>query len=376
MNKRFYLLGLPLMIIALVAGCSSDSRLTLGDGITLQRLPEGGRLPQAIVDDTGAVHVVYFEGESRAGDLRYVQLSPGGSTWSEPKYVNSQAGTVVGIGPIDGGQVALGKDGRLHVVWFKLGRTEFLYTRTRDDGAGFEPQFSIAAGEGVEAGPSVAADGAGNVYVFWHTGDPPESDRSVFLAISRDDGFTFTPARSISGAAEGACDCCALHSIVDNSGVLYASYRGAGENTRRGQRLLTSRDQGETFSDELIDLWEINACPISTTGLTTGHQGTQVAWETQGQVFFSPVERLDNKITPSGTADARRRNPRVATSPNGTSLLVWGDAISWQAGGLFHWQQFDASGRPTGKHGTGPEIPDGSVPAVVAKPDGTFLVIY
>ena len=85
MNKRFYLLGLPLMIIALVAGCSSDSRLTLGDGITLQRLPEGGRLPQAIVDDTGAVHVVYFEGESRAGDLRYVQLSPGGSTWSEPK---------------------------------------------------------------------------------------------------------------------------------------------------------------------------------------------------------------------------------------------------------------------------------------------------
>ena len=166
MNKRFYLLGLPLMIISLVAGCSSDSRLTLGDGITLQRLPEGGRLPQAIVDDTGAVHVVYFEGESRAGDLRYVQLSPGGSTWSEPKYVNSQAGTVVGIGPIDGGQVALGKDGRLHVVWFKLGRTEFLYTRTRDDGAGFEPQFSIAAGEGVEAGPSVAADGTGNVYVF------------------------------------------------------------------------------------------------------------------------------------------------------------------------------------------------------------------
>ena len=376
MNKRFYLLGLPLMIIALVAGCSSDSRLTLGDGITLQRVPEGGRLPQAIVDDTGAVHVVYFEGESRAGDLRYVQLSPGGSTWSEPKYVNSQAGTVVGIGPIDGGQVALGKDGRLHVVWFKLGRTEFLYTRTRDDGAGFEPQFSIAAGEGVEAGPSVAADGTGNVYVFWHTGDPPESDRSVFIAVSRDDGFTFAPSRPVSGAAEGACDCCALHSIVDNSGVLYASYRGAGENTRRGQRLLTSRDQGETFSDELIDLWEINACPISTTGLTTGHQGTQVAWETQGQVFFSPVERLDNKITPSGTADARRRNPRVATSPNGTSLLVWGDAISWQAGGLFHWQQFDASGRPTGKHGTGPEIPDGSVPAVVAKPDGTFLVIY
>ena len=84
----------------------------------------------------------------------------------------------------------------------------------------------------------------------------------------------------------------------------------------------------------------------------------------------------DRAGVPSGAADARRRNPRVATNPNGDSLLVWGDAISWQAGGLFHWQQFDASGRPTGEQGTGPEIPDGSVPAVVAKPDGTFLAIY
>ena len=32
--------------------------------------------------------------------------------------------------------------------------------------------------------------------------------------------------------------------------------------------------------------------------------------------------------------------------------------------------------RETGKSGTGAEIPDGSLPAVVAEPDGTFLVIY
>jgi hypothetical protein len=55
---------------------------------------------------------------------------------------------------------------------------------------------------------------------------------------------------------------------------------------------------------------------------------------------------------------------------------VWGDAISWQAGGSFHWQQFDSADQPIGDSGTGSEIPDGSLPAVVAEPDGTFLVIY
>ena len=360
----------------LLSGCGSGPT-GLSDAVSLLRLPEGGRLPQAVIDDAGTAHVVYFEGEPRAGDLRYVTRAPGSSVWSDPIRVNDQPGTVVGIGPIDGGQLALGKDGRLHVVWFKLGRTEFLYTRTNDDGTAFEPQFALAAGEGVEAGPSVAADDAGNVYVFWHTGEPPEAERSVFMAVSLDDGWTFAPAVPVSSHAEGACDCCALHARTDDVGV-YVSYRGAGENIRRGQRLLTSRDHGETFSDELIDLWEINACPISTTGLADGPNGMTVAWETEGQVYFTPTDALTTTkgVSPPGTAAARRRNPRVAVNSRGESLLVWGDAISWQAGGTFHWQRFDATGQPTDDSGAGPEIPDGSLPAVVAEPDGSFLVVY
>lgn len=359
----------------LVCGCGNGPT-RLSEEVRLLRLPEDGRLPQAVIDDTGIVHVVYFEGEPRAGDLRYVTLAPGASAWSEPMFVNSQPGTVVGIGPIDGGQLALGKDGRLHVVWFKLGRTEFLYARSNDAGTGFESQFSLAAGEGVEAGPSVAADDLGNVYVFWHTGEPPEAERSVFVAISHDEGWTFAPARPISSETEGACDCCALQARADDTGGVYVSYRGAGENIRRGQRLLTSRDRGETFSDELIDLWEINACPISTTGLTDGLNGVTVAWETEGQVYFTPTDALASSVSPPGTAEARRRNPRVAVNDRGESLLVWGDAISWQAGGTFHWQRFNTVGQPIDDFGAGPEIPDGSLPAVVAEPDGSFLVIY
>ena len=348
----------------------------LSEAVTLLRLPEGGRLPRAVIDDGGTVHVVYFTGEPRGGDLLYVSRAPDASAWSEPRRVNSAPGSVVGIGPIDGGQIALGKDGRLHVVWFKLGRTEFLYTRTNEAGTGFEPQFAIAAGEGVEAGPSIAADRAGNVYVFWHTGEPPDAERSVFMTASHDDGRIFSAARPVNGETEGACDCCGLHAMTDEEGAVYVSYRGAGENVRRGQRLMTSLDRGETFTDELIDLWEINACPISTTSLARGPEGMAVSWETAGQVHVSPARALQRAASPAGAAAARRKNPAVAVNHRGETLLGWGDGFGWQSGGTFHWQIFDAAGEPRAEPGTGPEIPDGSLAAIVAEPDGTFLVTF
>lgn len=349
----------------------------LGVGVTLLPLPAGGRLPRAAVDAGGAVHVVYFQGEPRAGDLLHVTRAPGAEDWSEPRYVNSDPGSVVGIGPIDGGQLALGRDGRLHVVWFKLGRTEFLYTRTDDAGTGFEPQFALASGEGVEAGPSIAADRRGNLYVFWHTGGPPDAERSVFMTVSRDDGRTFSAARPVNGEAEGACDCCGLQAMTDEAGAVFVSYRGAGENVRRGQRLLTSRDRGATFSDELLDPWEINACPISTTSLARGPAGMVVSWETAGQVFAAAAGGKPRQAaSPAGAAAARRKNPAVAVNHRGETLLGWGDGFGWRSGGTFRWQLFDADGAPLGGPGTGPEIPEGSLAAVVAEPDGTFLVTF
>ena len=371
------LLGAAVLAAAFLAGACGP--VTLSDSITLLRLPEGGRLPRAVIDDDGAVHAVYFEGDPRGGDLRYVTRAPGASAWSEPRYVNSQPGTVVGIGPIDGGQMALGRDGRLHVVWFKLGRTEFFYTRTNDDGTGFEPQFALAGGAGVEAGPSVAADRSGNVYVFWHTGEPPDAERAVFMTASHDDGRTFSAARPVSPPAEGACDCCGLQALVGASGLsegeLYVSYRGAGDNVRRGQRLLMSGDGGETFGDSELDPWEINACPISTTSLANGPDGVTVAWETRGQVYFKEIHVVEPASSPAGEVTARRKNPAVAVNDRYETLLAWGDGPGWQSGGTFHWQLFDGD-RATAEHGTGPDIPDGSFAAVVAEPDGRFLVVF
>src|SRR4051794_33977196 len=87
-------------------------------------------------------------------------------------------------GTIRGGQLALGKAGRAHVVWFGTSKalprgplnpamaadspyngTPLLYSRLDDAGTAFEPQRNLMqATFGLDGGPSVAADPLGNVY--------------------------------------------------------------------------------------------------------------------------------------------------------------------------------------------------------------------
>ncbi len=342
------------------------------------RIPEGGGMPRAVVDVEGTLHVVYADRGGSRVDLFHVTREAGATGWSKPRQVNSRALSVTGLGPIDGAQLALGPDGRLHVVWMRSEPPAFFYTRSLADGSGFEPQRELPADEpgSVEAGPAVAADDGGNVYVFWHAGAFDDARRSVFLATSRDGGETFEPARRVSPASAGACACCGLAAAIDARGAVHVSYRGAGDNVRRGQRLLTSTDHGRTFADRLVQPWELGACPVSTTSLFAGPGGLTVAWETQGQVHFAGIDRLDAVRAPPGEARFRRKNPVVAVGPGGDTLLAWGDGPGFSFGGSLHWQVFDAAGRPVGESGGGTgTIIEGSTVAAVVQ-EGRFLVVF
>ena len=371
---RFGRVAVSFLLLSSVAWAG----LTSPAAVEMLRLPDGGRLPRAVVDADETLHVVYVQGGTTRANLFHVTRESGAPGWSEPRRVNSRDLSVSGVGPIDGAQLALGADDRLHVVWLRSEPASFFYTRSRADGSGFEPQRDLSTGDegAVEAGPAVAADRRGNVYVFWHAGAVEDARRGVYLTVSRDGGTTFEPPRRVSPAAEGACACCGLAAVRDPGGAVHVSYRGAGDNVRRGQRLLTSTDDGRTFSDRLVHPWELGACPVSTTSLFAGPGGPTAAWETAGQVHFAGVDRLDAVRSPPGKARFRRKNPVVAADARGDTLLAWGDGPGFSFGGSLHWRIFDAAGRPVGEPGGGTgAIISGSTAAAVVQ-DGRFLVIY
>ena len=342
------------------------------------RIPEGGRMPRAVVDAEGTLHLVYVADGTDRGNLFRVTRASGAPGWSEPQRVNSRDLSVAGVGPIDGAQLAADPDGRVHAVWLQSEPRRFVYARSREDGSGFEPQRALSTGEegDLEAGPAVAVDRSGNVFVFWHAGAAADARRSVYLRASRDGGTTFEPARRVSPEAEGACACCNLSAMSGPAGAVRVSYRAAGDNVRRGQRLLTSTDAGRTFSDRLVDPWTLAACPVSTTTLFAGPRGAKVSWETEGQVYFADVDRLEAVRSPPGRARFRRKNPVVAVDSRGDTLLAWGDGPGFSFGGSLHWQVFDSTGHPRGEPGGGPDlILTGSVAAAVVH-DDRFLVIH
>jgi hypothetical protein len=374
-----------------VCGLAQSATSTQTGDVSLVRVPTGGLQPQVAVDSSGAIHVLYFQGDPAHGNLFYTQLNPTSLQFSPPMRVNTQPDSAVATGSMRGGQIALGQGGRLHVAWdgsdkattrAAEGRTPVLYTRMNDARTAFEPERNLVQVSVFADAAGIAADVTGNVYVAWHAqvpGGKDESDRRLWLARSSNDGRTFATETAASNAAIGACGCCGVRAHADRRGTLRVLFRSAVDMTHRDTYLLTSSDKGATFSSDLMQPWNIGACPMSTFGLF--EVGTEVlaAWETGGQLQWLRIDettgRRSNWTTPTG-ASTNRRYPAIAGNARGEVLLAWIEGASWNKGGALAWQRFGADGKPAGAIGRRVDTPAWDIPAVAVKPDGSFVVLY
>jgi hypothetical protein len=147
--------------------------------VQLIRTPNGGLQPQATVDAKGVLHLVYFKGEAKAGDLFYVRQTPGRDEFSVPLRVNNLATSAIAVGTIRGAQLAVAPDGRVHVAWNGTKAVEgaphtgapMWYARLNDAGTAFEPQRDVMQFTGgLDGGGAITVAGGLNVFVFWHGG--------------------------------------------------------------------------------------------------------------------------------------------------------------------------------------------------------------
>ena len=365
--------------------------------VELARVPNGGVQPEIAVDEARVVHMVYLAGEPAASNVFYVRSTDGGRSFSRPLRVNSQDGSAVATGTIRGAQIAIGRNGRVHVAW--NGSTSagtipavpgsppahasmpMLYARTNAAATAFEPQRNLMTRTvNLDGGGSIAADSNGGVYVAWHAnsagGQSGEDLRRVWLAASTDDGATFEEERPVSDASTGVCGCCALRLAATRAGELQLLYRAATERVHRDVYSLVSRDRGRSFVGTRVHPWEINACPMTSMSIAEAGVVLQ-AWETDGQVYFKAAGSGDPPKAPGAAATSevrRRKHPRLGVSVDGTVLLAWTEGTSWGRGGALGWQAFGADGPSTA--GTHPGLPAWSFPAVLARPDGGFTIYY
>jgi hypothetical protein len=273
---RVKLMLLAIVLIGLGAALRAheepDNRVVPVDGsgdrvkgprakVALLRVPHGGLQPQAVVDAKGTLHLIYFKGEDAgAGDLFYVRRQAGGEEFSKPLQINSRPHSACAVGSVRGGQIALGKGGRVHVVWNGAGTAGTNYARLNDAGTAFEEQRDLMRQTYVpDGGGTLAADDQGNVYVIWHgqlKDVRGEDKRTVWIASSSDEGKTFALEVPAWTEPTGVCPCCSTRALADHKGVVYLMYRSAAAKVNRDIYLLSSEDRGKTFHESLIHKWK------------------------------------------------------------------------------------------------------------------------
>src|SRR5262249_4020238 len=125
--------------------------------------------------------------------------------------------------------------------------------------------------------------------------------------------------------------------------------------------------------------WKIEACPMSSAALSEGGADVLAAWETKQEVYFARIDPGSSKVSPpvKPPGHAARKHPAVASNPRGETILLWAEGTGWQKGGALAWRIFDKDGRPTDIKGrVEGGIPTWGLPTVVARSDGSFLIIH
>jgi hypothetical protein len=361
--------------------------------VKLMRVPEGGVQPQALVDEHGTLHLIYLRGETQSCDVMYCERRPDQTAFSTPLRVNSKPGSAIAVGTVRGAQLALGRNGRVHVAWNGSDAAitspgvgvPMLYSRLNDNSEGFEPQRNLMTlTTHLDGGGSVAADADGRVYVVWHghrkVGPQEELDRGVFVAYSADDGKTFTPERQVNPVDTGVCGCCGLKAFADSQGSVAILYRSANSSGGRDSVLLVSTNHGAAFTSRVLGQWHVGTCPMSTHAL--GQAGTSIEgmWEKEGQIYFASIEPAHLEAVSAraaGGATGNRKHPTFARgrTKGSTTLIAWTEGTGWEKGGSLAWECLDSNGITT-TSGRVDGLPVWDFAAAAADPGESFTLIY
>ena len=193
-------------------------------------------------------------------------------------------------------------------------------------------------------GALVADPNSSKVYAFWagQREPGPEMDREMFMALSHDEGRTWSDPQSLDLDIEGNCRCCPIQATMDSEGGLYVIHRNSVKTSQtswdKDTFLLKSGDGGRTWSKTLIEKWENCGCPGAPYSMASGPTGVYFGFSTRGVASFAKAS-APQKLYPAPGSGKPSTRPAVAVNENGDILFCWVEAQD------VVWQGYDRDGK-------------------------------
>lgn len=384
-NKR---IAFPI-VIPIVAAilCAIPARGVSGaeTPVKVVQTPAGSFVPDVAVDGKGVLHVVY----ALDRNAYYVRSTDNGATFSKPSRVNSEGSVEFRMGE-RGPKLAVGSDGTVHVVWADFWapgvQTHVRYARSRDDGKTFAPPTKVSTTNGID-GVTLAADGSGDVLVFWHVAKPPQQEipQATWLHVSRsgDNGATFGPEGRVEIANHSglACSMCMMRARIGADGEVLLIFRSAEKNVRDFYLLKgPKRDNKLTAVRVNTDNWELKTCPMCGPELTLGPDGRLLcAFMSRHKVYWSLADRRAAGFqlhVPTPAAENDEIYPTAVANRRGEVLFVWQvGPMSTTGKATVKWAVYSLDGKFTGRQGILGTTTSGTKATAFVGQDDNFYVV-
>lgn len=347
--------------------------------------PDNSLVPDVILDAKGVLHMVYGLGDH----AWYVRSTDNGRTFTRPVAVNSEGQVSLKMGE-RGPKLAVGSNGSIHVVWMDCwspGVKVFVrHARSTDGGKSFGPIHRVSTMPGVD-GTTVAADGKGNVVVFWHVAHPPQDAipqaTPLHMARSTDDGATFQPDEhlKIKNLGELACSMCMTRARSGPDGCVYLAFRTAEKNIRDFYVLKAPIAENDFTALRVNeDNWELKTCPMCGPELVFDPAGRAVcAFMSRHKVYWAVSDDARTAFrlhVPTPGQENDEIYPTAVANRKGMVLMVWQVgpmAVGRQA--TVKWALYHADGRPTGDQGTLGISTSGTKPTAFVGTDDQFHIV-
>ena len=384
LSRYAFRLVLLACVACIAIGCTNQP------SIDLQRVPDNGVHPRIITDAQGITHLLYFRADAPdadffSGNLYYRQLDQTTQGWKEAVKVSTEPFDFKD--PIYRAGFSVDGEGRVHVVWLMDRPATYFYARSDTNRTAFEPQRQIVDTnlEGIDAGADIATF-ENKVAIVWAAGDLRyEDQRNIYMRQSTDFGETFGNEIALGDRSLGACACCGLTANYNQTGDIVVAYRSAINGTGRHMQVLTATvDANKSVEPSYLPLddsrnWDLAACPVTTNDIVEDYEGNSwLIFENQSRI--AKMNFADGGLSeyiseqPSQT---REKHPAMAFNRDGNLLIAWGEGAGFFNGGALRWALFDDEGKHVpGSEMADVEVTDRSSPAVLAKPDGNFLILY